>query len=199
MSDWLLKGQELLIVPGLRLSFQRFGWPEKGIVDRAPSSLGALAVGRTKNKELLLPLARAECMWIGLSVSPSAPKMLLAVAVELHNGQIIDALSGAAFDPNKPATVIVPDTPRVEGIRRRDGRLNVFAREAPDIDAPLCARVHFQVRAHRGQDEFPRKRRSRARVVALRLVDYQTFASETGRRPPKPMDPDVGYKGWLLP
>lgn len=180
------------------MSFQRFQWPEGGVIERAPASLGALPAGVGRGNELILPLARDECFWIGLSVDPPLSRAALAVAVELRNGETLDAISGTTWNESKHAVVIVPDTPRIEGIRRGDGRLHVFARDTRQACETLCERARFLVvncsaaRQGRAQDgpEFE---------VRLRPVDYSTFAAESGTAAPAPLDPEAGYKGWRLP
>jgi hypothetical protein len=159
------------------LSFQRFAWPVNGVVERAPSSLGALPVGIGAARELLLPLSHEECFWIGLGVSPGTPRITLAVAVELSNGEVLDAISGKSWGADQPSMVVVVETPRIEGIRRLDGRVGVFARETRRRADFNCVCLRFRVAAPGGAP----------------------FAAETGLTPPAPLDPDAGYKGWLLP
>lgn len=183
------------------LSFQRFAWPVNGVVERAPSSLGALPVGIGAVRELLLPLAHEECFWIGLSVNPGAPRIALAVAVELRSGEVLDTISGESWDANQPSMMVVAETPRIEGIRRLDGRVGVFARETcggADLNG-VRLRFRVQVAAAGGANEDAGMRDAEAHEVPLRLVDYATFAAETGLTPPAPLDPEAGYKGWLLP
>lgn len=181
------------------LSFQRFAWPADGVVEHAPSSLGALPVGIGAARELLLPLAQEECFWIGLGANQGAPRIALAVAVELRNGKVLDAISGESWDADKPSTAAVEETRRIEGIRRRDGRIGVFARETRRHANFNCICLRFQADASVGAHVIVGTRNSETHVVLLRLVDYGTFAAETGQTPPEPLDPDAGYKGWLLP
>jgi hypothetical protein len=183
------------------LSFQRFARPETGIVDRAPASLGALPVGLGVACDLILPLAVDECFWIGLSVTPATRPIALAVAVDLRSGDVLDAISGTQWNVEWPSTVTVPDTPRIEGIRRPDGQLNLFARQTRNNDDPVCVCLRLRVSAVTADsDDKPIVARdSETREVLLRLVDYVTFAAESGLSPPTPLDPDAGYKGWLLP
>jgi hypothetical protein len=197
-ADWFSRG-EVRIPPGLVLSFQRFAWPGNGVVEHAPSSLGVLPVGIGAAREILLPLAHEECFWIGLGVSQGVPRIALALAVELRNGKVLDAISGESWNADKPSTVAVEETRRIEGIRRRDGRIRVLARETRNRPDFNCVCLRFRVAAPVGAHEIVETRNSEACVVPLRLVDYGTFAAETGLTPPAPLDPDAGYKGWLLP
>jgi hypothetical protein len=199
-------GRGRLCLPlGLIVSFQRFACPGTGVVDRAPASLGALPIGRNAARELLLPLERNECFWIGLSVTPGTAPVALAVAVEQRGGRVLDAISGADWDANRPSTVTVPETLRVTGIRRPDGRLGVFARELADSTGHLCVRLRLRLRfrvarATAGGGAGPVSPvDGEAREAALRLVDYRTFATDTALAPPGPLNLDAGYKGWLLP
>ncbi|MEP6587183.1 MAG: hypothetical protein ABJA84_00300 [Polaromonas sp.] len=181
------------------LSFQRFARPEAGVVDRAPASLGALPVGLGAAHELILPLADDECFWIGLSVTSATRPIALAVAVELRSRKILDAISGTNWDAGRPTWVIVPDTPRIDGIRRPDGRFEVLARETRDAADGLCVRIRLRIVAAGGDDKSAAAPDAEICEVPLRLVDYATFAAETGTAPPAPLDPDAGYKGWRLP
>ena len=36
-------------------------------------------------------------------------------------------------------------------------------------------------------------------VCTLELTDYASFSARTGRPPPEKLDPEAGYKGYLLP
>jgi len=187
--NWIDK-DEVCISPGLVLSFQRFSWPAGGIMDYAPSSLGALPVGIGAKKELLLPLAYRECFWIGMQLSLGAPQIALALAVELRDGLLLDTLSGKSWNSNQPSIIVVGKTTRIEGIRRPDGRLCVFAREThsgAELNS-VCLRFHVAITYD-----------TDIREVSVRLVDYDTFTVETGKTAPDPLDPKAGYKGWLLP
>jgi|JI102314A2RNA_FD_contig_51_1895473_length_1903_multi_2_in_0_out_0_2 hypothetical protein len=197
-ADWLIRGN-VRIPPGLVLSFQRFAWPVNGVVDRAPSSLGALPVGIGAASELLLPLACDESFWVGLEVSSGAPAMALAVTVQLRNGEVLDVFSGSSWDAERPRMAIVGTTPRIEGIRRRDGRVAVFVRETHASTDIQCDHLRFRVTLLDSDDSFAGTGAAAAREVQLRLVDYAAFAAETGLRSPNPLDQKAGYKGWLLP
>ena len=187
-AEWIARG-EARLPPGLVVSVQRFAWPEGGVIARPPSSLGALPIGIGQPRDLVLPLAIDECFWIGWSLAPGASSLEVAVAVELGNGAVLDAFTGALFDEARPGTVRVPDTPRVEGIRRPDGRFDVFVRETHDDEGRPCRRVRLHVTGG-SIDPF---------AVAIRLLDYATFTAESGQPSPPPLDANAGYKGWRLP
>jgi hypothetical protein len=187
-AEWIARG-EARLPPGLVVSFQRFAWPEGGVIARSPSSLGGLPIGIGKAGDLVLPLAIDECFWIGWSRAPGASVLDVAVAVELDDGVVIDAATGARFDEARAETVSVPGTPRVEGIRRPDGRFDVFVRETHHGEGHHCRRVRLHVTGG-PLDPF---------AVAIRLLDYATFAAESGQSPPPPLDVSSGYKGWRLP
>ncbi len=199
-TDWIRPGG-LCIPPGLSLSFQRFAWPETGLVERAPPSLGALPVGLSAARELILPLAQDECFWLGLSLTSAAQPIALAVGVELRTGKVIDAISGANWRADRSSTVTVPDTSRIEGIRRLDGRLHVFARDTGHSTDLLCARLMLRVAAASaaGHDRSVADLNSKPLDVTVRLVDYATFAMNSGMPLPGPLNTDAGYKGWRLP
>jgi hypothetical protein len=188
-ADWLGHA-ELRLPDGLVLSFQRYALPESGVIEEAPASLGALPVGIARDGELLLPLAQRECFWIGLRLEAVQP-LGLAVALEREDGALIDMLSGDAWDARAAAVAHLPGTQRIEGIRRSDGAFDPLLRDDGEGRGPQGARLHFWVRSIH--------ERAAARSMVLQLVDYATFTARTGLPPPDALDPDAGYKGWLLP
>ena len=187
-AEWIARG-EVRLPPGLVVSFQRFARPEGGMIERPPPSLGALPIGIGERRDLVLPLAVDECFWIGWSRASAANALNAAIAVEVVGGVVLDALTGEPFDEARPATFRVPDTPRVEGIRRPDGGFDVFVRETHDREGHRCRRLRLHV-AGGLPDPF---------AVAIRLLDYDAFTAESGQPPPPPLDANAGYKGWLLP
>jgi hypothetical protein len=189
-----------VIPPGLAISFQRFQCPETGRLARAPESLGALPIGYSAERALLLPLAANECFWIGLRAEDATPEIALAVAVTLRNGLVLDLLSGEPWQPNAPTARSLSGTPRLEGIQGPES-CRVLARDTsrPDDDV---ARIRFLAGAVDRRREWNRSREERQqwdREVEIELVDYARFSSECGAAPPAPLDPDAGYKGWRLP
>ena len=169
----------------MRVSFQRFEAPAGGLIAQAPSSLGALPVGQTDRDEWLLPLADGEAFWIGLNAEPAAE---LAVRADAQRDGALDALSGGRWDASAPQLMRVAAFLVVAGIRRADGQLWPFARRPQTDAAPACHAVALVVRNEHHEG-----------TVEVRLVDYAEFSARTGRPPPAPLDPDAGYKGYLLP
>jgi hypothetical protein len=188
-ADWLGRG-ELRLPAGLVLSFQRYALPDAGVIGAAPASLGALPIGLSRDGELLLPLAQRECFWIGLSNETVGP-LTVAVAVERDDGVLIDVLTGAAWSADTAAVFAVPGIRRIAGIRQLNGSFEPLLRDPGASRGPQCRRLHVSVR---GTDAAATKP-----VVVIRLVDYATFTARTGLPAPEALDPDAGYKGWLLP
>lgn len=197
-AQWVARG-DLHLPSGLVLSFQRFAWPEGGAVALAPPSLGALPPGISKSGELLLPLARDECFWIGLSREPATARISFALAVELSNGETLDAISGTSWDADRPCSVVPGESARIPGIRRGDGQFSVFAREVSSRTHLVCVRLGLLLADEPGMTGPGASFATSPREVDLRLVDYATFASESGLPPPKALNPEAGYQGWLLP
>jgi hypothetical protein len=181
---------ELRLPAGLVLSFQRYELPASRIIERAPPSLGALPVGLSREGELLLPLASRECFWIGLTSDRGQPASL-SIGLERDDGSIVDVLTGAAWDPGAAARAPVPGSSLIDGVRRADGSFEALFRDDGSACGPRAQRLHVIVYAG-GASVAP--------VVArLELVDYATFRARSGSVPPAPLDPEAGYKGWLLP
>lgn len=169
----------------MSVSFQRFAAPAGGLIQQTPSSLGALPVGETDGGEWLLPVADGEAFWMGVNAEPAAD---LALRVETHRDGALDALSGRRWGEPEPQVMHVTAFVVVAGIHRSDGLLWVFARRPRGDAAPACRSVALVVRNEHHQG-----------LVEVRLVDYPSFAAQTGRPPPAPINPDTGYKGYLLP
>jgi hypothetical protein len=198
-AAWTDRGQ-VHLPSRIVLTFQRFAWPSGGVIERAPSSLGALPVGIGVARDLVLPLADDECFWIGVSLAPEVAGRAMAIDVELADGEHIDATTGATFDDERPGLVMLPDTPRIDGIHRQDGRFDVFVRATHHREGRPCRRVRLDIEPDATIGAAARNRRGREPfAVAIRLLDYATFTAETGLPPPAPLDVDAGYKGWRLP
>jgi hypothetical protein len=184
---------------GLRLSFQRFQRPADGTMAGAPSSLGALPVGADDGGRLLLPVAEDEAFWIGLGVADPATRLDLALAVVLADGRELDAISGAPWDEDRPRTVSVPETRRIDGVHCPDGRVAAFARSPASVECPACVELGFHATIATvgpGRERVPHRHHASA---SIELVDYEAFHTRTGLDPPSPLDPEAGYKGWRLP
>lgn len=187
-ADWLGRA-ELTLPAGLVLSFQRYALPESGVIEVAPASLGALPVGLSRDGELLLPLAPRECFWIGLSADTAHP-LELALAVERDDG-LIDVMTGGAWNASAAIRARVPGTPVIDGIRRADGAFDPLLRDDGAGQSPRGRRLQLWV----GELEES----AAAAPVLVEFVDYAAFSARTGLPAPDPLDPDAGYKGWLLP
>lgn len=186
-ADWLVHG-ELTLPAGLVVSFQRYALPESGVIEAAPASLGALPVGLSRDRELLLPLAPRECFWIGLSADSAHP-LELAAALESDDGAI-DVMTGKAWNASTAARARVPGTPLIDGIRRADGAFDPLLREDGAARRPPGRRLQLWAGKPGERAAAP---------VLVELVDYAAFSARTGLPEPEPLDPDAAYKGWLLP
>lgn len=186
-ADWLGPA-ELTLPLGLVLSFQRYALPDSGVIEAAPASLGALPVGLSSDGELLLPLAPRECFWIGLRADTAHP-LELATALE-SDGALIDVMTGEAWNASTAVRARVPGTALIAGIRRADGAFNPLLRDDGVGQRPRGRRLQLWVGAIGGRAAAP---------VPVELVDYAGFRARTGLPAPEPLDPDAGYKGWLLP
>ena len=186
-ADWLGPA-ELTLPPGLVLSFQRYALPDSGVIEAAPASLGALPVGLSRDGELLLPLAPRECFWIGMRADTAHP-LELAAAMESDDGPI-DVMTGKAWNASTAVRARVPGTPVIDGIRRADGAFDPLLREDGAALRPRGRRLQLWVGKLGERAAAP---------VLIELVDYAAFSARTGLPVPEPLDPDAGYKGWLLP
>ena len=82
-------------------------------------------------------------------------------------------------------------TPRIDGIARADGRFDPLQRDDGAGLGPKGRCLRLLVRGARD--------RATEQDAAIQLVDYATFTERTGLPAPEALDPDAGYKGWLLP
>ena len=186
-ADWLGRA-ELTLPAGLVLSFQRYALPESGVIEAAPASLGALPVGLSRDRELLLPLAPRECFWIGLSADTAQP-LELAAAMESDDG-LIDVMTGTAWNASTAVRARVPGTSLIDGIRRADGAFDPLLRDDGAGQRPRGRRLQLWVGTIGERAVTP---------VLIELVDYAAFSTRTGLPAPEALDQDAGYKGWLLP
>lgn len=178
---------------GVILTFQRFFYPAGGSVDQPPASLGALPVGRNALGAWLLPLADDECFWIGMSENRELAPAMLAVRAELGDAALLDALTGQPWDARHAGELALPGTAWLAGLRQPgSGPLwTVFSNSSLVPAAQRCISLTFRLRA-RGDH-------GAGIATRLELVNYARFFSETGIRPPAPMEADAAYKGWRLP
>ena len=178
---------------GVSLTFQRFFYPSVGSVDQPPASLGALPVGCNALGAWLLPLADDECFWIGMSENRELAPAMLAVRAELGDAALLDAVTGQPWDARHAGELALPGTAWLAGLRQPgSGSLwTVFSNSSLVPAAQRCISLTFRLRA-RGDH-------GAGMATRLELVNYARFFSETGIRPPAPMEADAAYKGWRLP
>ena len=172
------------------LSFQRFVWPPSGVVLTAPRSLGALPVACPDERDACVPVADGDALWIGLRIAESSRPVVLAIAAERSDGSTIDVLSGAMVGSAELSSDTVPPRQRIDGIARSDGGFDVIGRASAQSGV-TCTRLTIRTRSQRAQAFGP--------VTRVDLVDYATFERISGRKPPPPIDPNAGYKGYRLP
>ena len=178
---------------GVNLTFQRFFGPSGGSVDQPPASLGALPVGRNALGAWLLPLADDECFWIGMADNRELAPAMLAVRAELGDAALVDAVTGQPWDARHAGELRLPGTAWLAGLRQpgSEPSWTVFSNSTLVPAARRCISLTFRLRAPGAQGA--------GMVNRLEMVNYARFFSETGIRPPAPMDADAAYKGWRLP
>lgn len=180
-AGWTLApGMSGLRFGGLAVSFQRFLRPASGRVETVPSSLGSLPVARASS-HFLLPLARDEAFWIGMS-SLEGKAYAVALQAVLPGGRIADLV-----EPQRR----IPPHLHVAGLPRGDGSFSALSRIGADGLAGIG-----QVRISARSDDDGT---ARMRTAVIELVGYGAFSRAKGGPPPSRLDPDAGYKGYLLP
>ena len=178
---------------GLLLTFQRFVYPAGGSVHQPPASLGALPVGCNALGAWLLPLADDECFWIGMAENRQLAPAMLAVRAELGDAARVDAVTGQPWDAGHAGELALPGTAWLAGLRQPGSEpvWTVFSNSSLVPAAQRCISLTFRLRAPGDQGA--------GMATRLELVNYPRFFSETGIRPPAPMEADAAYKGWRLP
>ena len=156
----------------------------------APQSLGALPVACPAERNACVPVAEGEALWIGLRIADSRGPVVLAMAAERADGSMIDVLAGTTVRSNEFSSDTVPPRQRINGITRADGGFDVIGR-ASGQGGVTCTRLTIRTRSQHAQGFEPATR--------VDLVDYATFERISGRKPPPPIDPNAGYKGYRLP
>jgi hypothetical protein len=98
--------------------------PDHGSDYPLPPSLGAMPVYPVDDDDFVVPMHRAEALWLGFD-APSWKPHVLKVGI---GG--IDAISGEVFDPTKlaaePHYAVIPDQPWLDGINAGDGFIRQF-------------------------------------------------------------------------
>lgn len=165
----------------LTVSFQRYELPESGIVAHPPRSLGALPVARLPDGRFLLPVAKREAFWIGVS-SKADPPFLVWVQARFSDGEASALAEG---------TRIVPSGLRIVGWPIGGGSISVLSRTGQGATAAVrsISILARHANLHRGEPA----------EAVVDLVDYVRFSKETSLAPPEKLNPEAGYKGDLLP
>ncbi|WP_160108108.1 hypothetical protein [Pseudomonas izuensis] len=190
---------KVCVAPGVTLSFQRFIRPATDMIEHTPTSLGALPVAIDSQGVLILPLADDESFWIGLMVYQAPESILVEVAAEIEGGETVDVLCASPWHPDRHCTTNLLETPRIAGIRRSDGKLDVFSRQTLNDGRRPCVRLRFYLRRTPSDKSEGESVDTDWHITLLRLVSYATFEAETGLPEPAPLDPTAGYQGWRLP
>ena len=129
---------------------------------------------------MLAAVAPDEAVWLGFeAVDPAEPAN---VRVRLDRPEPLDAVTGGQWDETlseEPRNYLVcPPDSRLAGVRCESGYMPFGARG----DEQLSVLVANGTSA----------------LVRVELVSPSAFTDATGVVP-APLDPDSGYKGWLLP
>lgn len=193
---WRIEPYRLGLADLALLSFQRFQNPDGGVIEKAPSSLGALPIGPGEAGEVLLPVTDGEAFWVGLTAIPP-DGVSFAIAAHSADGHIVDALSGRVWNDDFSVATAVPPLYVIDGIRRTEGGFWTFARlAAPGGLATRRLAIIFNPVKSRTLDP---EAGSGGPAIKIWQVDYQEFRDRTNLDPPTRLDPNAGYKGWTLP
>jgi hypothetical protein len=160
----------------LVVSFQRYALPETGLIEgELPSSLGALPVAAV-GRRFLLPVAFGEAFWIGLA-------MEARVALQLRLTPV--PAEGQAEEER----IALPRVRAIPGWRRQgDASLRPFTRSGTAVSMSLA-----ELRLVAEAGKYP------PATATIELVDYPAYAARSGQPAPDQLDPEAGYKGYLLP
>lgn len=181
-ASWIRQGY-LRTPCGLRLSFQRYVRSQDGRVPQPlPSSLGALPSAWGEDGALLIPLAPNEAFWIGLQ--PDESMETICVTLSAISQTMQSALMQSTVDASGG---------RISGYLDSTGQLLSFAREVEgQYGSNGCSSLECSIEGISNQHQmtcnFP-----------IRLVRPFEFTNESGMPAPRPVDPDAGYRGYLLP
>jgi hypothetical protein len=135
-----------------------------------------------KDGALLIPLAPNEAFWIGLQPDESVPTICVTLSA------ISQAMRFALMQPPIDAS-----GGRISGYVDKTGQLLSFAREVEgQYGSHGCSSLECSIEGisneHRMTCNF-----------SIRLVAPLEFTNESGVPAPPPVDPDAGYRGYLLP
>lgn len=149
--------------------------PDDGGSYPLPPSLGEFRRYPVERDGFMVPMHRAEALWLGL-IGPSWRPHALKVGI---GG--IDAISGAPFDANQLSDqdyVVIPDQPWLDGINAGDGFIRQFVAvplgEGLTVEAQLTGREDrgglalalFEPRPGRFPDEPPHEEVLEMRCLA---------------------------------
>jgi hypothetical protein len=179
---------EYKLTPQLSVSFQRYRYPDHGIVYVAPISQGALPFCAV-SEGLTVPSPVGEAFWIGLLARgvPSEP-LLVGMLATGAEGQHLDAVGGGPAEGTTPlAWLRVPEMRQLLGISHPDDGWWALAREAAFAGAPSCVSLTLLARPER-------PRHAAAVVLPIQLTDPAAFESICHTRVP-PLRQDSAYGG----
>ena len=140
--------------------------PDDGRDDPLPPSLGTMPVWPADDGAYVVPMRRAEALWISFDTARSRPH-----ALKVGIGGV-DALSGETFVPDRLSadpqdSVVLPDQPWLDGINAGDGVVRQFVAvplgEGLTVEAQLTGAEReggltlsaFAARSGRFADEDP--------------------------------------------
>jgi hypothetical protein len=176
----------------------------------------------------MLPLAREEAVWLGLSRCHNSIPVLLFAAVSTFEQGTVNVMSGRDWSEDSVSHIIVQNTSAIDGIYHSKGTVWALTRCAPRLESPSCEAIHLIIAPPRRERAIKlsdpllaigaSKTKSRTSLdptippdqahlwtlercaqVSIKFVDYSTFAEATGTPPPPPLDLAAGYGGWRLP
>jgi hypothetical protein len=176
------------------VSFQRYPYPEGGVLDALPRSCGALPIlgpipsgGVGGVGGVTVPCPAGEALWIGLVRTG-----LVRAGLE-RTGLVRTEVAGptwrvAASVAVSEALVDVPPAVAVPGLPRGDGTWWALAREPRGAGAPACDVLELRAVPAGGAA-------ASVRVVLVDAGEYRAL----GGAPLEPLDAGAAYGGWRLP
>ena len=177
---------EYKLTPQLSVSFQRYRYPDHGIVYAAPTSLGSLPFC-SGAEGLTVPSPDGEAIWIGLLTrAVRSEPLLVGMLATRADGQHLDAIGGGPAEGTTPlAWLRVPEMRHLLGISHPDDGWWALAREATFVGAPSCVSLTLLARPER-------PRHATAVVLPIQLTDPAAFESICHTRVP-PLRQDSAY------
>ncbi|OEO33171.1 hypothetical protein VW23_007900 [Devosia insulae DS-56] len=165
-----------LVFGTLVVSFQRFVLPAAGLPEGdPPQSLGALPVAMVERR-FVLPVDADEAFWIGLWDEAG-------MALRLR----LTPVPGDGYGVKEQ--FLLPHALTIPGWRREgEAGLLPFTRTGPAASVSLARLLLIAEVGHYAPAG-----------ATVELVDYPTYATLSGQPAPDKLDPEAGYKGYLLP